>query len=76
MHARGCSGTWVAHWQRRDAVLHAHAVLRSTPSLSARLRTYQRRDGEPALHVVGFVPGGGACSADSARRTGQELPAT
>ena len=65
--ARACQGATVAYWEARDAKLAARAMLQARPALRADLRTYLRRDGEPALYLVRYTsPGGEGCSGSSA----------
>src|SRR5690606_7530664 len=52
---RACEGATVAYWEARDAKLAARATLGAHPGLHADLRTYLRRDGEPALYLVRYT---------------------
>lgn len=62
----GCAGVWIVHWQRRDALRHAHALLESAPDLDARLHAWHGLDGEPALHATRFTPAAAGCTRERA----------
>lgn len=64
--ARACEGATVAYWEARDAKLAARGMLQARPALRADLRTYLRRDGEPALHLVRYtLTGGEGCAGQA-----------